>query len=352
MNKTSKISIIVPVYNSELYLKQCLESLVNQTYKEIEIICVNDGSTDSSQEIISLYMELDSRIILINKENSGVSDTRNVGIQKALGDYIIFVDSDDWLEENTCEIAINCAIENQADVVIWSYISEGNNVSKHKSIFPNDVLFHEEEVKNYLLRRYVGLVGDELYHPELLDSLAPVWGKLYRRSVIVENKIAFVDLAHIGTYEDGIFNLEVFPYVKKAFYVNRCLYHYRRGERNSVTSGYNKNLFAQWENLFLYMQRYITENHLEEVFLNALDNRRALSLVGLTLNIIRSNESIFCKQKLLKQIIMTDSYKGAYKKLDISYFPIWWKVFYLCAKYHCATGVLLLGMAIEKIINR
>lgn len=347
-----KISIIVPVYNAEEYLNQCLNTLVNQTYKNIEIICINDGSVDDSLDILFSYASKDSRVIVINKENTGVSDSRNVGIKNASGKYIMFVDSDDWIELNTCETAIESIELLNADIVMWSYISEGTNNSMHKEIFPYDICFDEKDVGQKLHRRFVGLVDEELSHPELADSLCPVWGKLYRRKLIIENEMSFVDLNSIGTYEDGLFNLEVFRYAKKVVYLNKCFYHYRRQERNSVTSGYHEKLFEQWQNLFQFIEEYIDKNELGEIYLRALDNRVALSTVGLTLNIVRSNFSAIMKIRMIKTFLKSNCYQRAYNNLCFSYFPLYWKLFYLLAKHRLAMGVFLLGNVIQKIISR
>ena len=118
----TKVSIIVPVYNVEKYLKRCLESLVNQTLKDIEIICVNDGSTDGSLAILNEYVRNDDRIVVINQENSGQSVARNRGIDVAKGEYIGFVDSDDWVCEDYFERLHNSAIQNNAEIAVGGII--------------------------------------------------------------------------------------------------------------------------------------------------------------------------------------------------------------------------------------
>lgn len=118
----TKVSIIVPVYNVEKYLKRCLDSLVNQTLKDIEIICVNDGSTDGSLAILNEYVRNDDRIVVINQENSGQSVARNRGIDVAKGEYIGFVDSDDWVCEDYFERLHNSAIQNNAEIAVGGII--------------------------------------------------------------------------------------------------------------------------------------------------------------------------------------------------------------------------------------
>lgn len=135
MEQTPIVSIIVPVYNVERYLRQCLDSLVNQTYQNNEIICVDDGSTDASSEILTEYALKNSKVRVIRQENSGVSAARNVGFSFATGEYVMYVDGDDWIDVRTCEKAVFKAEEYAADLVMWPYIREFPNHSASKAIF-------------------------------------------------------------------------------------------------------------------------------------------------------------------------------------------------------------------------
>lgn len=351
MNSIEKISIIVPVYNAELYLPQCIDSLLNQTLKNIEIICVNDGSSDNSIDLLNEYALKDNRIRVIDKENNGVSQARNDALRIATGEYIMFVDADDWVDFNTCEKALMIIKKHNADVIMWSYVSENAGNQSFKTIFEFEQVFDKNQVENILHRRFVGISGKELMRPELADSLCPVWGKLYRRSLIEEHNIKFIDLSEIGTYEDGLFNLEVFNYVDKAVYYNECLYHYRRDNESSVTSKYRDNLYNQWQNLFSIMNKYITGNQLPQSYRDALDNRIALSILGLGLNILDADVSSLQKINMLKKIISENHYRAAYQKLEFKYFPIHWKVFYTCAKYRFSLGLFLLLRVIKRIIG-
>lgn len=350
--ENSKISIIVPVYNAEEYLPRCLDSLINQTYENIEIICINDASTDNSLSVLQKYKRSDERIKIIDKENEDVSFARNAGLRASQGEYVMFVDSDDWIDVNTCELALQQIVENTADVVIWNYISEHNSSSVKKEIFINDkIVFENNDVQKKIHRRFIGIVGEELSCPEKADSLCTVWGKLYRKSVIDENNIEFPDIRKIGTYEDGLFNLYLFKYVKKAVYINKALYHYRRTNFSSVTSGYKPDFEEQWHNLFDIMERYINENDLPNVYRQALNNRIALSVLGLGLNELKSPRNSLKKINHIKQMLKLDKYKRAYKELKLDYFPIYWKVFYACVKFNFALGVYILLLCIRRIIN-
>ena len=120
--KKETVSIIVPIYNTEQYLKKCIDSLINQTYKNLEILLINDGSTDNSDSICNEYVKKDNRIKYYKKENTGVSDTRNYGIKEAKGSYLTFVDSDDWLDLTTIENCMKVMIDKQVEILKFSYI--------------------------------------------------------------------------------------------------------------------------------------------------------------------------------------------------------------------------------------
>ena len=346
------ISILVPVYNVENYLAQCLNSLLNQTYDNLEIICVNDGSTDGSLQILKEFEEKDARIILIDKNNEGVSRARNTALRKASGDFLMFVDADDWVEKETCKSALDIQQRTEADVVLWPYISEHKQTSVSKKIFSEDeIIFEEDEVKERLHRRFVGLVNEELRYPEKADALSPVWGKLYRRELISDQGIEFVDLKEIGTYEDGLFNLEAFYHVKKAVYVQKFFYHYRRTNVSSETSGYKEKLPEQWGYLYQIMERYINEKELPVVYHEALKNRISLGILGLGLNLMGSPMKQRQKIAEIKGLLSRPVYRNAVRDLNLKYFPVHWKMFYGCAKWNCASGIFVLLFAIRKMIQ-
>lgn len=352
MKNNPLVSIIIPVYNVEKYLAQCLDSIINQTYQDIEIICINDGSTDSSKNILEKYASKDERFQLINQINQGSSVARNVGMRKASGKYLMFVDGDDWIDLNTCEKAVETAQKYDADLVFWSYKREYDGKSKDKLMFWEDeTIFNEKHVKSELHRRLIGLLGDELKHPDYADATVTVWGKLYLAKEIISHQIEFVDIKEIGTSEDALFNLYALGYVKKAVYIKQCLNHYRKDNTTSLTTIYKENLYHQWQHLFDLMKEYISDNCLSREYVQALNNRIALSIVGLGLNILASDFSIKERIDLIKNILISDRYRMAYNTLELKYFPLHWKVFYQFAKKANAMGVYLLLAIIYKIIS-
>lgn len=347
-----KISVIMPVYNAEKWLEQCVASIQNNTYSNLEIICVNDGSTDNSLKVLQKIASRDERVVVVTKENEGVSKARNYAMARATGEYIMFVDADDWIEPDTCEKAIAAITRYNADIVMWSYISETESRSSAKVILPQDTYFDKAALRTKIHRRFIGAMGEELSHPELVDSLCPVWGKLYRRSIIEKDHTQFVDLKEIGTYEDGFFNLEVFGNADSAVYLAEYLYHYRRSTTESVTSGYRDRLFDQWQNLFRRMDSYISENQLPQEYRVALNNRIALSILGLGLNTVAAEKSMVWKIAQIRRILSQPQYRAAYRSLDYSYFPIHWKLFYGCARMRFSFGVYVLLNAVNYIISK
>ena len=260
MKEQPQVSIIVPVYNVENYIERCLNSLVNQTFKDIEIITINDGSTDKSLELLNKYAKEDIRISVIDLGDEGVSYCRNLGIEKANGKYIMFVDSDDWIDSSMVEVMYKKAEENKLDLVMCSYIREFKDHSKEKIFnLPQEIIYKDNEVKNELLRKLVGPIKEELSNPEMLDALGTVWGKLYRADILKENKIKFVDLKEIGSAEDTLFNIFTFNYLKKLMFLNKPMYHYWRDNLKSVTSQYNPKLKEQRKVFFKYISDFIRE---------------------------------------------------------------------------------------------
>lgn len=344
-----KISIIVPVYNNEEYISICLDSLVNQTYRNLEIICVNDGSKDNSLSYIEQYAKEDQRVILLNKENEGVSLARNAGLCRSTGEYIMFVDGDDWIELTACETALSEITSNDYDVLMWPYIREKEKTSMEKKIFSVDRIFFGREEINVLQRKFIGPYGSEVYSPENMDSLCTVWGKLYKSSVIKDNKIVFEDIRKIGSFEDGLFNLFCFQHVKSAKYINKYLYHYRKNNQRSITKTHNDSLRKQRTILYTIMNEYIDENVLDKTFKTALENRICIDVLGLGLNAISTPGTCSNKIKGIKEILNDTQRRQALKEFDISGFPIHWKLFYQAARKENTIVLFFLLSAIRFI---
>ena len=336
MNMTPLISVLIPVYNTSADLQKCLDSIIHQTYSNLEIIAINDGSSDDSLKILKQYAESDQRFVIIDQENQGVSKTRNVALNHAKGEYVLWVDSDDWIELNTCEFAVEEMLREEADVVFWSYFKEysGNSIVNFV-VGENKVCWDKENV-HQLFQRLVGLTSKELNEPHKIDALSPLWGKLYRRSLMED--LSFVDLKDIGTGEDTLFNVQYFSKVNKAVYLPNAFYHYRKTSLSTITRSYKKDLVLKWCEL----HRLIKEN-VPESCDHALSNRIALGLIGLGLNLAEDTKlSFFEKRNELKRILKMKQYQESLAELEMHELPLKWRVFFFCAKYQMITALCAL----------
>lgn len=215
------ISIIVPIYNAEKYLNKCIKSLINQTKQELEFVLVNDGSTDTSEDIIKSYK--DKRIKYFKNKNQGIGKTRNFGIDKATGKYIMFLDSDDYLATHACEELFNKAEKDNLDLVINDFYRVDEETEKQEEIKILDF-------KNTTLKENKNLLLDV--------NLAP-WNKLYKTELLKKNKIKFVEDLK---YEDAPFVIEAMDKAKKIGHLNKFLNYYII-HKNSETTVRDKKIF-------------------------------------------------------------------------------------------------------------
>jgi len=328
-----KISFVIPVYNVEAYLPQCIESCLNQTLKDIEIILVDDGSPDNSGRICDEYSIIDNRIIVIHQSNQGLSSARNVGTKKAKAKYIMYLDSDDWIDRDTCEEVFGAVVEDQADIIMWGYRKEYPNKSVDIRLFENNRVF-EGDSKKWLHRRLIGMLGHELRNPVKTDAYNSAWGKLYRKSIIEDYNIAFIDTKEVGS-EDVLFNIEILWYAQKVIYINRLFNHYRQDNPNALTKNHKSSLFPRFLNLFSQIESFIKKKNLSEDYMQALANRIALSIINNALSISnnRNTERLKTKVFLINYILSHKIYREAIRKLDLKQFPFYWRLFFLTCKY-------------------
>lgn len=254
MNKHPKISVVIPIYNVQKYLSRCLESVVNQTLMDIEILCVNDGTKDNSIEIVRQYMEYDDRIILINKENGGLSSARNAGLTQASGKYIMFLDSDDFLCENACERLYIEYLETDADIIVF-----GSHIFPLKP-HPTEWLKHVLSPKT---KFYKGFEIDALFKQQ--GATPFVWRNCVKRSFLEETTLTFDETVRFG--EDLIFQLCLFPQANSIAFIADKLYNYRWYREGSLMENAGKD-FEEKFKLHIGMVQNITKYWNEKGFLN------------------------------------------------------------------------------------
>ena len=345
------ISVIVPVYNAEKYVEECIKSVIGQTYQKWELLLIDDGSSDASGEIIDEFAGKDERIKVFHKENGGTHTARNKGLELACGDYVMFMDPDDWLDTDILECLAEKIEEYDLDVIRFTFIKEfADTHVKKQNTFLKDTLYKGEECRE-LLRQTVGLTGDELKHPENLNFLASVCFNAYRKKIIVDNKIEFFNIRAIGTFSDGLFNIELFKHVKSFLFVDRGFYHYRKTNTHSATSNYREGFPDKQGLLFEKIESVLKDCFTGDIEM-AYYNRIAIGTMELCLNALKSKKDFKEKYREIKAVLNDELHKKAISRLDIKLLPVKWKIYFVFIKLRITILVYLMTYAIRMLMNR
>lgn len=244
-----KLSVILPVYNSAKYLDKCIKSILNQTLKEMEIIIINDGSTDNSLDIIKSYGLKDDRIKIVNQDNKGVSASRNIGIKLATGDYIINIDSDDWVEEHYFEDIYNFASNKKLDILVTDIHVEGSGIDyiqKDLNISDERIINGKEYLEVFFKNNLYGFTWNKLIRRELYDGI------LYREDLTM--------------CEDVYLIVQI---IKKAKYVgkiNYAYYHYIQNN-TSITNTLNVKKLQDVYEVFSFLKNYFSNDKLLTLYI-------------------------------------------------------------------------------------
>jgi glycosyltransferase involved in cell wall biosynthesis len=293
-----KISVIVPVYNVEKYLRQCLDSILNQTFKDFECICVNDGSTDNSLQILNEYANKDSRIKIISQENKGLAGARNTGVKNANTKYLTFIDSDDWVDDKYLELLYTEIERTKSDISCCNlkkyYQKENSYVSDST---PQERKFNITDLDSVKIRK-----GYE-------QPCATV--KIYKKSFMDSNNLCFFE-GFIN--EDAPFSAFCFAFAKKVSYIDNELYFYRLQRENSITSGTSSKKL-----LFTHKVINFTTLIKELIIRNKFNN----DIFNFTYKFLFWNLSGFCKKEYDNETrkyildIVLDFLKTIYSKKEI-----------------------------------
>ena len=309
-----KVSIIIPVYNVEPYLKECLNSVINQSYKNIEIIIINDGSTDGSKKICETYANLDRRIIFIdNHNNKGVSYSRNLGINYATGEYILFIDSDDFIDKK------------------YVYFLMKNIDDKEISIcnISDDYVLKKIVKKRNIKKSFTGNFYEDFY--VLRDLLRGPVAKLYKTKIIKKNNIKFPMDITVG--EDQIFNFKYYNYTQRYGFIDKGLYYYKHRNIESLSSKKTEKVFIGattklkieydffCEKKIKYGNKIILESIYRVIWnffintkmctYNLLKERMMLLNKAINIETLNKNK-LTLKEKIFYKIINNKSYKIIY----------------------------------------
>lgn len=299
----TKISVIVPIYNSEKYLDNCISSVLNQSYENFELILVNDGSTDKSLLICEKYRAMDYRIKVLDKENGGVSSARNLGIRKASGDYILFLDSDDWYDELFIEsfiLYLNKEFVDEKMLLVGGF----KIVEKNKT---TEIRYGENKEIEF----------DNIFEICNKPLLASPFNKLYSKKIIIENNLKFDLSTSFG--EDFIFNLNYIKYIDKLYVLNSCYCNYRRFNEDTLSNKYIPDLFEKNIKIYRLFKEVLISKNVFNQFNRETFYIAYLGLLNKSIANVCSRkypEKLFVKIKKIKKILNSDDFNDSIQYID------------------------------------
>lgn len=292
---TDLVSIIVPVYNAEMFLSDTITSLINQSYKNLEVLLIDDGSTDQSLALCKQYEQQDGRIKVFHKVNEGVSATRNYGIEKSSGKYLMFVDSDDYLESEAVETVVGLQAKYSVDLVIYGHkiVKEDQRVT-----YVNEFLFQyytdEQEITTQVIPK---LIIDEL--------LNHVWNKIYLARIIKENHIRFDEKLNLG--EDLLFNFEYSREVHSLVLADDILYNYRKHSEDTLSTKLHSNKYEMLKYINDTMKRMATRDANYPIIYEVLNKIRIKNAYSVVKDYTRIDNKTAQDKLRIQEIIRIES---------------------------------------------
>lgn len=318
----TKLSVVVAIYNVEKYVKKCVESLINQSSNNYEIILVDDGSTDSSGKIIDSYLNYEN-IRIIHQKNKGVSVARNTGIENCNGEWLTFVDGDDYVEKDFINKILKSIDEFDTDMLVFNYnafFDENNKIKCRTVPFDQDQYISDDKdlfQKRMISQYYKG--GDK----NTVVSSGTTWCKVIRNNIINNNKIRFKP--GLLKAQDTVFWLNATEHVNRIYYLNENLYNYRLSA-GSISSGkkYIKNSKEEFNNLINEYEKFIDNYKKDDSFIDAFNLRCIQVLMwNIDHNFFnkKNNEDFNKKIKLFRDFIQVKEYKNAINSVSLDYLP-------------------------------
>lgn len=346
------VSIIVPVYNVGKYLEKCVDSLINQTLEDIEIILIDDGSPDNSGEICDKKAAKDKRIHVIHQKNQGVSVARNAGLDYATGQWITFVDGDDWVASTLCEETVNFADKNNADVVLFGYYSAYDNKDVPSRLIAygtGDISTHKLNIECKTISQYSD--GKVLNNGV---STGTTWGKLIKASIIQNNRLRFIP--GLTRAQDTIFWLYGFDACSAIYELDKELYYYRI-TNDSVTSGtkYMPNCEYPFGELINQYEKFVYIKCNSKEYIEALNLRKIQIASWFVKHKIlhpRNTDTIRKKVSDIKELVNSDIFNCAFKNVRIDFLPKSLKVFVYLIRKRSFYGYYLFYILYSRLNNR
>ena len=304
---TPLISIVVPVYNvEETMLTKCFDSILNQSYINIELIVVDDGSKQEVADFLDQYQSTHSTIKVIHNANGGASIARNTGIEESKGEYITFVDSDDWLEVDYIETLV-AKFELQTDIVMCTRIFEYKTSSVENHFFDSDIIFTLANRK-------------DLIKKSLTSGVAGTWCKIYRKSFIDRNKLRYNP--NLRRTQDIIFNIYAFQKANDIRYFNYCLYHYRM-QNESITKKYNHNADIILTKAAEAFRQFEKDYYNDDSEIRECVNYKCITILNeiFKLKYFNPNHNSSNIKEEVKSLIENPVYESAIQEYNMSHYP-------------------------------
>lgn len=336
------LSVIVPIYKAEKYLKRCVDSILNQTYSELEIILVDDGSPDGCPKICDSYKKIDSRIIVIHQKNSGVSAARNAGLDRASGEYITFVDSDDYIEPQMYSSMMQIAQKYNCDIVMCDCIKEYTN---HTEIYTHDIrsgYYSKKQLENEYFSHL--LIMENMEYPATISN----WLIIFKNNKTFSN-VRYVE--GIRYSEDWLFGACLIYQANSFYYMKgQAFYHYYMNDQ-SATHIYVPNKWDDYEILYFKLVDYFGKctdydfsEQLDKVLLFLIYNAVGETLFSLELKDLE-------KVKKAKMILLKDYVRSMFRRVRVSVLQISWKMKIITYIYKYCIG-LRIYIYIQKLKRR
>ena len=340
------VTVIIPVYNVEKYINKCVDSVIDQTYSNLQIILVDDESPDMCPQICDQYANVDDRIEVIHKENGGLGLARNTALKRVEGDYVVFLDSDDWLDLNHIECLVNNALANDADIVVHGYRKCHKNEVAFWTISLSKQGIFEDVVNDVLLPM---IAADDNCPSE--DSLPMgVCFKMFKTSVITDNLLTFIDENEMIS-EDMFFNIDYLKKCKKAVLIDECGYNYRFNEK-SLSNKYDPDRMRKTIDFYINLKSKINE---DRILRNNIKNRCErvflMKIRTFIRSIVNSDIKYIEKRKEIKKVITNDYVQKAINSYPIKNYKPSIRLVSSLIKRKNVTGVIFL-FACQKITKK
>lgn len=325
----SELSIIMPVYNAEKKIEKSANSILEQTYKNFELIIVNDGSTDNTEKVLNDLSKKDKRIKVYSQENKGPGAARNKGLENAKGKYIGFVDADDWIEKNMYEELLEVIKHKSCEVAMCDYYDENNKVKNFN--YEDEYTFNKKEIKNKFIPNLI----------KKKSGFCSVINKLYLKSIINNNDINFSTSFNRG--EDTYFNMDYFLYVNKCILLNEKLYYYRENKQ-SIMQSYNNDLKKYLYKNYNYNLNYIKDNKINSCMESVLNDTIPATISSILYNEAKFSNSVQMIYTQILELSKDEKMKFLLKKFNLKSGNIFQKILVLLFETNNKLIIYLLSL--------